>query len=106
MPHIIVQGAPLTVNPNVYSISELAYFQRWLFSLYLPECLPQYLGTKFPRKTYGLAPASAADNTCLEITGQNAQLPHDVRRRLRTANGFIPYNPAQLNGPEQRGLFD
>jgi hypothetical protein len=106
MPYIIVQGESLVVYPNVYEVSEVAYFQRWLFSLYLPECLPQYMGNKFPCKTYGLAPLSASDHTCLEITGMHACLPHDVRRRLRAANGFIAYNPDQLEGPTQRGLFD
>ncbi len=75
-------GKPLVVYPNVYEVGEVAFFQRWLFSLYLPEHLPQYMGTKFPRKAFGLAPASAADNTCREITGIDSHLPHDVRNAL------------------------
>jgi hypothetical protein len=74
----------------VYDNSERGVFEAWFHQVYLPEKLPQYFGRKPEFKPYGqLPPASAADHTCLGLTGQNAQLNLTLRRQLSATDGFF-----------------
>jgi hypothetical protein len=93
---------------HVYDNPEWGDFTTWFNSTYLPEKLPLYLGNKKEFKAHGpLPPASAADHTCLGITGHPAHLNHRIRRQLTAIGGFAPVGtkPSAIEG-SQGDLFD
>lgn len=81
----------IDVEVAVYGPEETGDFKIWFHSIYLPKLLPRYLDNKKTLKPYGVLPrASAADNTCRELTGRGAVLKEHVRKELRAAGGFVP----------------
>jgi len=94
------QGFP--VPTYVYVPDLRGPFEYWLNHIYLPRHLPAYLRDKKEYRGHALPTASAANRTCVELTGEPAELPHDVRRQLEAANGFVPAvrgsTPPRLEG--------
>lgn len=93
---------------RVYDDSERGAFEIWFSQVYLREKLPNYLVDKKEFNRYGeLPPASAADNTCRQLTGQSAILRPPLRKQLTAAGGFFKVGdqPPALESP-QRTLFD
>jgi hypothetical protein len=92
----------------VYDDAERGTFEAWFARTYLPVKLPVYLGDKQSFRVHGeLPPASAADHTCLGLTGHPAHLKPHLRRQLTAVGGFCPVGttvPA-IEG-DQRSLFD
>jgi hypothetical protein len=99
-------GADVFVDVSVYDADERKYFERWLSKDYFPDHLHRYLGRKFSQRGYGLASASAADNSSRRITGQRAALPSSVLRQIDQAGGFIPATAALERKERQLPLFD
>ncbi len=95
----------IDVPVYVYLVREWPYFREWLEAIYLPEHLPEYLCRKFSKKNYGLAPPSAADNTCKKLTGTPAKLSASVRRQLVAAGGIIRVGYQPPDDPRQLELF-
>lgn len=103
---LLMPAQAVEVPVNVFLAPEWPHFREWLEIVYLPESLPEYLCRKYPWKTYGLTPPSAADNTCKRLTGAPAKLAPPVRARLTAAKEFIPYKPkVPLPGTRQLDLF-
>lgn len=92
---LYMPASELSVEVYVYLAGEWPHFRDWLESVYLPENLPEYLCRKFPARTFGLAPPSAADHTCQRLTGTAAKLLPPVRARLISLGGFVPYGQEQ-----------
>lgn len=92
----------------VYGLEELGSFSSWFNQTYLREKLPDYLGDKPEFRRFGpLSPASAADHTCIGLTGNQAKLRPRIRQQLNTVGGFFPVGakvPALEY--EQRNMFD
>jgi hypothetical protein len=99
-------GADVTVAVAIYDADERRFFERWLATYYIPQHLPRYLENKFPRRRYGLASVSAADNSSRRITGRRAALPALDLWQIDQAGGRIPATAALGRPPEQRSLFD
>jgi hypothetical protein len=102
---LFLPSQQIEVAVRVYLVAEWPPFPEWMEGTYLPENLPQYLERKYPPRTYGLAPPSAADQTCKKLTGEDARLPPPIRWQLRQAGGLVRYDPRLLRVPEQRDLF-
>jgi hypothetical protein len=97
----------LEVPLLVYDDVERGTFETWFGRVYLPEKLPDYYGKKPSFKIHGeLPPASAADHTCMRLTGNPANLILTTRQKLKGVGGFFPVGK-ELPKPKdtQQSLF-
>lgn len=100
-------GEDFVAQVNVYGAEELMHFDQWLYRIYFPRYLPNYLERKFPRRRFGLATASAADNSSVIVTGQRAVLPPATLRAIDNAGGVVTATHGQLGRrPQQGTLFE
>jgi hypothetical protein len=99
-----VDGADVTVYPAAYLPDERWLFEKWLYRCYFPQHLPKYLEKKFDPQRYGLAYASAADNSSRRIAGRRSALQPYILREIDAAGGRI-LATAQLEQPPQQGLL-